>query len=158
MLDVLKNLFENNVISEELKAQIEESWQTRVNENREAVTQELREEFSQRYEHDRQVMVEAIDRMVSDQLAPEIAEFIEDRAQLAEAKAKYAVKMKQDAQVMKEFVTRQLASEVMELHEDQQVVFYLHGSSELSFQLDPACLYKTRQFHWLVPLLQTLLI
>ena len=122
MLDVLKNLFENNVISEELKAQIEESWQTRVNENREAVTQELREEFSQRYEHDRQVMVEAIDRMVSDQLAPEIAEFIEDRAQLAEAKAKYAVKMKKDAQVMKEFVTRQLASEVMELHEDQKVM------------------------------------
>ena len=122
MLDALKSLFENNVISEDIKAQIEEAWEARVNENKEQVTQALREEFSQRYEHDRSVMVEAIDRMVSDQLAPEIAEFIEDRAQLAEAKAKYAVKMKKDAAVMKEFVTRQLASEVQELHEDQKVM------------------------------------
>jgi len=122
MLDALKSLFENNVISEDIKAQIEEAWEARVNENKEQVTQALREEFSQRYEHDRSVMVEAIDRMVSDQLAPEIAEFIEDRAQLAEAKAKYAVKMKNDAAVMKEFVARQLASEVKELHEDQKVM------------------------------------
>lgn len=122
MLDVIKSLFENNVISEDIKTQIEEAWEARVNENKQQVAQELREEFSQRYEHDRAVMVEAIDRMVSDQLAPEIAEFIEDRAQLAEAKAKYAVKMKQDATVMKEFITRQLASEVKELHEDQKVM------------------------------------
>ena len=122
MLDVLKQLFENNVISEEIQAQIEEAWQARVNENRELVSAELREEFSKRYEHDRAVMVEAIDRMVTDQLTPEIAEFVADRAQLAEAKAKYAKKMKKDAMVMKEFVTRQLASEVKELHEDQKVM------------------------------------
>lgn len=122
MLDVLKNLFETNVISEDIKAQIEEAWEARVSENRELVTSELREEFSKRYEHDRTVMVEAIDRMVTDQLAPEIAEFVEDRAQLAEAKAKYAKKMKKDAEVMKEFVTRQLASEVTELHEDQKIM------------------------------------
>ena len=88
MLEALKSLFENNVISEEIKAQIEEAWEARVNENKEQVTQALREEFSQRYEHDRSVMVEAIDRMINDQLAPEIAEFVEDRAQLAEAKDK----------------------------------------------------------------------
>jgi hypothetical protein len=122
MLDAIKQLFENNVISEEIKAQIEEAWEARVNENRTQITQQLREEFSQRYEHDRAVMVEAIDRMVSEQLAPEIAEFVEDRAQLAEAKAKYAVKMKKDAAIMKEFITRQLASEVSELHEDQKVM------------------------------------
>jgi hypothetical protein len=122
MLEVLKSLFENNVISEDIQAQIEEAWQKRVTENREQVTKELREEFSQRYEHDRQVMIEAIDRMLSDQLAPEIAEFVEDRGQLAEAKAKYAKKMKKDAEVMKEFVARQLASEVKELHEDQKVM------------------------------------
>lgn len=122
MLDAIKQLFENNVISEDIKAQIEEAWEARVNENRTQITQQLREEFSQRYEHDRAVMVEAIDRMVGEQLAPEIAEFVEDRAQLAEAKAKYAVKMKKDAEVMKEFITRQLASEVSELHEDQKVM------------------------------------
>jgi hypothetical protein len=68
--------------------------------------------------------------MVSDQLAPEIAEFIEDRAQLAEAKAKYAVKMKNDAAVMKEFVTRQLSAEVKELHEDQVAMASKFGKLE----------------------------
>ena len=119
MLDALKNLFENNVVSEEIKESIEAAWEARIVENRTQVTQQLREEFAQRYEHDRQVMVEAIDRMLGDQLKEEISQFVEDRNQLAEAKARYAVKMQHDAQVMKEFVTRQLASEVKELHEDQ---------------------------------------
>ena len=119
MLDALKNLFENNVVSEEIKESIEAAWEARIVENRNQVTQQLREEFAQRYEHDRQVMVEAIDRMLGDQLKEEIQQFVEDRNQLAEAKAKYAVKMHNDAQLMKEFVTRQLASEVKELHEDQ---------------------------------------
>jgi len=119
MLDALKNLFENNVVSEEIKESIEAAWEARIVENRTQVTQQLREEFAQRYEHDRQVMVEAIDRMLGDQLKEEIQQFVEDRNQLAEAKARYAVKMQRDAQLMKEFVTRQLASEVKELHEDQ---------------------------------------
>jgi hypothetical protein len=119
MLDALKNLFENNVISEEIKADIERAWESRLTEARTQVTQQLREEFAQRYEHDKSVMVEAIDRMLTDRLSVEISEFVEDRNQLAEAKARYAVKMRSDAEMMKEFVTRQLASEVKELHEDQ---------------------------------------
>jgi hypothetical protein len=119
MLDALKHLFENNVVSEEVKADIEAAWETRITENRNQVTQELREEFAQRYEHDKQVMVEAIDRMLGDQLREEIQQFVEDRNQLAEMKAKYAVKMQSNTKLMQEFVTRQLASEVKELHEDQ---------------------------------------
>ena len=119
MLDALKNLFENNVISEEIKADIERAWESRIVENREQVTQQLREEFAQRYEHDKSVMVEAVDRMLSEQLAEEIAQFVEDRKQLAEERAKVAVKARQSAELMKEFVTRQLSTEVKELHEDQ---------------------------------------
>jgi hypothetical protein len=119
MLDALKHLFENNVISEEIKESIDAAWDARINENRNQVTQQLREEFAQRYEHDKQVMVEAIDRMLGDQLREEIAQFVEDRNQLAEMKAKYAVKMQNNATLMQEFVTRQLSKEVKELHEDQ---------------------------------------
>jgi len=119
MLDALKTLFENNVISEEIKESIEQAWEARINENREQVAQQLREEFAQKYEHDKELMIEAVDRMVTDRLSAELVEFADDRKQLAEMKAKYAVKMKQDSAVMKEFVARQLASEVKELHEDQ---------------------------------------
>ena len=119
MLDALKQLFENNVISEEVKADIEKAWESRITEARSQLTQELREEFAQRYEHDKQVMVEAIDRMLGDQLRDEIKQFVEDRGQLAEAKARVVVEGRKTAQLMKEFVTRQLAAEVKELHEDQ---------------------------------------
>jgi len=119
MLDALKQLFENNVISEEVKADIEKAWTSRINEAREQVTQELREEFAQRYEHDKQVMVEAIDRMLGDQLRTEIQQFVEDRNQLAEAKARVVVEGRKTATLMKEFITRQLSAEVKELHEDQ---------------------------------------
>ena len=49
MLDVLKQLFESNVVSEEIKASIEDAWNKRIQENRESVASELREEFAQKY-------------------------------------------------------------------------------------------------------------
>jgi hypothetical protein len=130
MLDALKTLFENNVISEEIKQSIESAWDSRVNENREQAAQQLREEFAQRYEHDKKTMVEAVDRMITDRLAEEIAEFADDRKQLAEMKVKYAQKMKADGAVMKEFISRQLASEVKELHEDQVQMASKFGTLE----------------------------
>jgi hypothetical protein len=130
MLEALKSLFENNVISEEIQASLESAFESRLSETREVLTQQLREEFSQKYEHDKQVMIEAVDTMISEQLAQEIVEFTEDRNQLAEMKVKYAQKMKADTATMKEFVTRQLASEVLELHEDQKVMASKFGLLE----------------------------
>ena len=130
MLDALKSLFENNVISEEIKESIESAFEARLSESREVMTQQLREEFSKKYEHDKGVMIEAVDRMISDQLATEIVEFAEDRKQLAEMKVKAAKKAKKDGEMMKEFVTRQLASEVLELHEDQKQMASKFGMLE----------------------------
>lgn len=119
MLEALKSLFENNVVSENVRAEIESAWESRIVENRDQVTQQLREEFANRYEHDKSLMVEAVDRMLGDQLREEIAQFVDDRKQLAEAKAKITSKAQKTAKTMKEFIVRQLASEVRELHEDQ---------------------------------------
>jgi hypothetical protein len=130
MLDALKTLFENNVVSEDIRAEIEEAWQARVTENRQQVTAELREEFAQKYEHDKQTMVEAIDSMISERLAEEIAEFAEDRKGLAEAKAKYAVAMRENSELLKTFVVEQLSKEVSELHEDQKVMAENFGKLE----------------------------
>ena len=120
MLDAFKALFESNAVSEEVKAELQEAWDTKIKENRQQATAELREEFAQKYEHDKQTMVEAIDQMLSERLAEEIAEFAEDRKQLAEAKAKYSVAMRENAKKLKGFVMEQLRSEVVELHEDKK--------------------------------------
>ena len=130
MLDALKSLFENNVISEEIKESIESAFESRISESREVLTQQLREEFAQKYEHDKETMIEAVDRMITDQLSQELVEFADDRKQLAEMKVKYAKKMKADTGVMKEFVTRQLAGEVRELHEDQMAMASKFGTLE----------------------------
>lgn len=122
MLDALKTLFENDVVSEEVRAEIENAWEAKIKENKQSVTAELREEFAKKYEHDKSTMVEAIDAMISERLESEIAEFAEDRKQLAEAKAKYAVAQRENADLLKNFVMESLKKEVSELHEDQKVM------------------------------------
>ena len=130
MLDALKTLFENDVVSEEVRNEIQEAWDTKIKENRQQATAELREEFAQKYEHDKATMVEAIDSLVSERLAEEIAEFAEDRKQLAEARAKYAVAMRENAELLKGFVMEQLTSEVSELHQDQKAMAENFGKLE----------------------------
>ncbi len=122
MLDIVKQLFENNVISEEIKSEIETAWQSRIQENRDQVTAELREEFAQKYEHDKGAMVEAVEAMLADRLQAELGELAEDRQGLIEARAKYAKKMKDDSKAMESFVLNNLKKEISELHEDRKSV------------------------------------
>ena len=122
MLDIVKQLFENNVISEEIKSEIESAWNSRIQENRDQVTAELREEFAQKYEHDKDAMVEAVEAMLADRLQAELGELAEDRQGLIDARAKYAAKMTQDAQAMESFVLNNLKKELAELHEDRKAV------------------------------------
>ena len=130
MLDALKTLFENDVVSEEVRNEIQEAWDAKIKENRQQVTAELREEFAKKYEHDKTTMVDAIDTLVSERLAEEIAEFADDRKQLAEARAKYAVAQRENAQLLKGFVMEQLTKEVNELHEDQKAMAENFGKLE----------------------------
>ena len=122
MLDALKTLFENDVVSEDVRREIEEAWEGKIKENRVAATAELREEFAKKYEHDKSVMVESIDKLLEERLASELQEFAEDRKQLAEAKAKYAVAQRENAELMQKFVMETLGKEVGELHEDQKAM------------------------------------
>jgi len=122
MLDIVKQLFENNVISEEIKSEIESAWEARIQENREQVTATLREEFAQKYEYDKQAMTEAVEAMLTDRLQAELGEFAEDRNSLIEARAKYAKKMTEDAKVLESFVLRNLNKELSELHADRKAV------------------------------------
>jgi len=122
MLDFVKQLFENNVISEETKSEIESAWETAVQENRDTISTQLREEFAQKYEHDKTAMVEAVEKMLSDRITAELSEFAEDRQGLIEARAKYAKKMKNDSKAMESFVLNNLKKELGELREDRKNV------------------------------------
>ena len=64
----------SGIINEETQATINEAWESQINEARETIRAELREEFSGRYEHDKNVMVEALDKMVTENLTAELKE------------------------------------------------------------------------------------
>lgn len=120
MLDALKQLVDSSVLSESAKEQIQEAWDTKLNEVRIEVETSLREEFAQRYEHDKNQLVEAMDTMVTESLQKEISELVEDKQALIAEKVAYKNRMKQNTGLVQEFVSRQLAKEVSELHDERK--------------------------------------
>jgi hypothetical protein len=122
MLDAFKQLVESGVMTEETQSVIEAAFSKKIEENRDQVTAQLREEFAQKYTHDKTVMVEAIDKMLSERLAAEMAELVEDKKALAEAKVAYQHKMTSDSKVLESFVLGQLGKELVEFQNDRQKV------------------------------------
>jgi hypothetical protein len=120
MLDAIKPLLDSDLINEETRTAISEQWETKLNEARETVRAELREEFAQRYEHDKTVMVEALDRMVTDGLAAEIQAVQAEKQALAEDRVKFNVKMKESATKFNDFMVSKLAEEIGELRKDRK--------------------------------------
>jgi len=121
MFEAIKPLVESGIINEETKQVIEEAWQAKLNEAREQLRSEIREEFASRYEHDKSVMVEALDKMVTEGLQGEIREFAEEKAQLAADRVRFNNKMKESASKFDNFLVSKLAEEVQELRKDRKV-------------------------------------
>ena len=122
IMDAFNQLVESGVMTEETKSVIESAFNTKIQENRDLVTAELREEFAQKYSHDKTVMVEAIDKMLSERLAAEMAELAEDKNALAEAKVAYQRKMTDDAKILESFILNQLGKEMVEFQNDRKKV------------------------------------
>ena len=130
MLDAFKQLVESGMMSEQVRSEIESAFNQKIIENRDQVTAELREEFAQKYEHDKGVMIEALDTMIGDRLAVEMAEFAQDKQALAETTAKYAQKMQQDSKILETFVAQRLAKELVEFQSDRKTVAENFGKLE----------------------------
>jgi uncharacterized protein (UPF0179 family) len=121
MLDAIKPLLDSDLINEEAKQEISEAWELKLNEAREQVRAELREEFAQRYEHDKTVMVEALDRMVTEGLAAELQQVQAEKAQLVEDRVKFQAKIKEDTTKFNNFMVTKLAEEINELRKDRKM-------------------------------------
>ena len=120
MLDAIKPLLDSDLINEDAKQEISEAWESKLNEAREQVRAELREEFAQRYEHDKTVMVEALDKMVTEGLSAELEQIAAEKQALAEDRVKFQSKMKESAQKFNGFLVQKLAEEITELRKDRK--------------------------------------
>ena len=121
MFDAIKPLVDNGIINEDTKQAISEAWEAKLNEAREQIRAEIREEFAGRYEHDKGVMVEALDKMVTESLQAEIQEFAEEKAQLSADRVRFNKRMSESAGKFDQFLVAKLAEEITELRGDRKV-------------------------------------
>jgi len=121
MLDAIKPLLESGLISEETSTALNEAWESKLNEAKEQVRAELREEFAQRYEHDKNVMVEALDNMVTEGLSEEISEFQIERQAMNEDRANAKRKLHENAAKFNNFMVTKLSEEIKELRNERKI-------------------------------------
>jgi hypothetical protein len=121
MFDAIKPLLDSGLINEDVSRELNEAWEAKLTEARELVRAEIREEFAQRYEHDKTVMVEALDRMVTEGLQNEIQTLAEEKKALAEDRVRFQSKMKESATKFNDFMVSKLAEEIGELRKDRKV-------------------------------------
>jgi hypothetical protein len=121
MLDAIKPLLESGLINEETSTALNEAWETKLNEAKEQVRSELREEFAQRYEHDKTVMVEALDKMISEGLSAEIEEFNLERQAMNEDRVAAKRKLHENAAKFNNFMVTKLSEEIKELRAERKL-------------------------------------
>ena len=120
MLDAIKPLIDSGIINEDTQEAITEAWEAKLSEAKETVRSELREEFAQRYQHDKQVMVEALDKMVTESLQSELEEFATEKQALAEDRVKFKQHMTESSAKFNDFMVTKLAEEIKELRADRK--------------------------------------
>ena len=154
MNDALKPLLENELLTDEVKSQLTEAWNQKLEEAREEIEVKLREEFANRYDHDKGCLLEAVERMVEDGLKAEVAEFVQDRKSLTEQRVKLANELREarinskkqlaeQMKVLETFVLSQLGNEIKEFQTDRKEV--KEAKKELAKQLrESRVAYKTK--------------
>jgi hypothetical protein len=119
MFEAIKPLLDSGILNEETRNALETAWNVKLDEARELIRAETREEMAARYEHDKATMVEALDRMVNDTLHSHINVIAEERVAAAQDRVAQTQKMVAKARVFESFMQDALASEVKEFRADR---------------------------------------
>jgi hypothetical protein len=115
-------LSESVGLSEEARVQITEAWNARISEAREEVAATLREEFARKFEHDKGLLVESMDRFLTDKVRVELEEFAVDKRKLVEERLSYKRKVKEHTEILNKFVTEAVAKEMQEFYSDKRTM------------------------------------
>ena len=114
-------------------------------EARDEITAELREEFAQRFEHDKGQIVEAMDTFITQNLEEELKELAEDKKATIAERVNYKKAVGQHTDVLNKFVSETLANEIKELIEDRNAQSENFAKLE-NFVLE-AVADEIREFH-----------
>jgi hypothetical protein len=120
MFDAIKPLLDSGLINEDVRKSLEEAWQSKLADAREQTKSEIREEMAQRYEHDKAVMMEALDQLLTDSLTQHVARLVEERKTLAKDRVRFNSRMLEKASEFDEMLESRLRVELKELYEDRK--------------------------------------
>tara|TARA_R110000868_G_scaffold22642_4_gene92806 strand:- start:563 stop:1771 length:1209 start_codon:yes stop_codon:yes gene_type:complete len=120
METTLKDLLENTALGDELKATLQEAFENKIR----SMETRLHEDYAARYQNDKAVLVEAMDRMLNDTIRSELGEFAEDRAKFRTAtktaSQRYKARLREHMKAINSFVARQLNEEMSEFVKDRR--------------------------------------
>lgn len=112
-------LSESVGLSEDTRTQIMGLWESKINEAREEVAATLREEFARKFEHDKGVLVESMDRFLTDKVRVELEEFAEDKRKLVNERIAYKSKLVEHTEMLNKFITESVVKEMKEFHAEK---------------------------------------
>jgi hypothetical protein len=113
-------LSESVGLSEDVRNQIIGLWESKISEAREEVAATLREEFARKFEHDKGILVESMDRFLTDKVRVELEEFAEDKRKLVEERIAYKSKLVEHTGMLNKFITEAVAKEMKEFYSEKK--------------------------------------
>ncbi len=132
MDEMLTKLLESEILSDETKKEISETFRSVLESAKSDQEKVLRKEFAERYETDKEKIAEAVEQFVAQRMENEITEFHSDMKGLSEQRMKYVnaqAELKEQAQtairrrlaIFEKAMHRALVRETKELHEDLKI-------------------------------------
>jgi hypothetical protein len=132
-MDNVAKILGESGLPKEMIDSLQEAFEKKVSEARADIELSLREEFAQRYEHDKANLVEAMDRMLSDvvnktekEKAEEVAKLKEARDNFAtavkEAREHYKAKLAEHISQSRKLIDAQLTKTIRSLNEEKKAL------------------------------------
>ena len=126
MKDALTELLESELLGEDVKTALQEAFDNKIKQTE----TELQETYAARYQHDKAVLVEAMNTMLTEAVQKEVQDFHKDKQSLSEQRVKltretlrnkkiYETKLRKQTAILNEFVVRQLKKEVADFRTDR---------------------------------------
>jgi hypothetical protein len=115
-------LSESVGLSEDVRNQIVGLWESKITEAREEVAATLREEFARKFEHDKGVLVESMDRFLNDKVRVELEEFADDKKKLVAERIAYKSKLVEHTGMLNKFITEAVAKEMKEFYSEKKAM------------------------------------
>jgi hypothetical protein len=144
--DILKQLIQNELLSEETKAELSEQWNTTVEtyktQVREEVSGEVRAELAAQWIAERDALISKVDDFVAEALTKEIEEFRGDVDRFRDLEAEAAAKLIE----AKHQMAREVAEELDDLVDKIDAFFEMRISAELEEMKEDIEVVKQNDF------------